>query len=309
MKKEGDFLGSLLYFGESMTLFFALLFEYFIGDPENRWHPVAWFGRWAAWCESFLYGDDRRTGVVAWLLVMALPLFLIYLGHHIFGMIFDILLLWLSIGWKSLFEHVQAVIQAASIEDARHAVSRIVSRDTQQMNQDDCQRAALESLAENASDSVIAPLFWFLLLGPLGAAAYRMMNTLDAMWGYRNERYDNFGYVAAKVDDMTNYLPARITARLMLWVGKSVPWQVVQQQAQTHASPNAGYPEVALACAARVKLGGDVMREGVCDARPVYGTLDARDVDQHVAQDAIIVVRNALMLGVGMLFLLLWLLS
>lgn len=292
-----------------MTLFFALCLEYVIGEPENRWHPVAWFGRWAAWCESFLYGDDWRTGAVAWVLVISFPLFLINLAHQTFGLAFDVLVVWLSIGWKSLFEHVQAVIQASTLDDARLAISRIVSRDTHAMSHKDCQRAALESLAENASDAIIAPLFWFLLFGPLGAALYRMVNTLDAMWGYHNERYEHFAYIAAKADDVANYIPARITARLMLWVGQSVPWQTVQQQAQTHASPNAGYPEVALACAARVKLGGDVWRDGVCDARPIYGTSDARDVDAHIAQDAILVVRNAVCLGVAMIFLLTWLVS
>ncbi|MBL1351843.1 MAG: cobalamin biosynthesis protein CobD [Zetaproteobacteria bacterium] len=290
-----------------MTLFFALLLEFIIGDPKNRCHPVAWFGRWAAWCESFLYANDWRTGVVAWSLVIILPLSLVYLGHHLFGVVFDVLLVWLSIGWKSLFEHVRAVLEASSLENAQHAISRIVSRDTASMSESDCQRAALESLAENASDSVIAPLFWFVILGPMGAAAYRMVNTLDAMWGYRNTRYEKFGYMAAKVDDIANYVPARITARLMLWVGQSAAWQDIQQQAQTHASPNAGYPEVALAFAANIQLGGDVMREGQCDARPHYGRIDARHVTVQLAKDTIIVVRNALCLGVAMIFLLEWL--
>ncbi|MDQ6974616.1 MAG: adenosylcobinamide-phosphate synthase CbiB [Mariprofundaceae bacterium] len=290
-----------------MTLFFALLLEFFIGDPENRWHPVAWFGHWATWCESFLHADDWRTGVVTWILVITLALSVVYLGHHLFGVAFDVVLVWLSIGWKSLFEHVRAVLEASSLAAARHAISRIVSRDTTSMSQEDCQRAALESLAENASDAVIAPLFWFLILGPMGAAAYRMINTLDAMWGYRNSRYKNFGYLAAKVDDIANYIPARITARLMLWVGQGASWQAVQQQARTHASPNAGYPEVALAFAATIQLGGDVMRDGVCDTRPNYGGEDARDVNTQVAKDAMIVVRNALCLGVAMIFLLDWL--
>ncbi|MDQ6995276.1 MAG: adenosylcobinamide-phosphate synthase CbiB [Mariprofundaceae bacterium] len=291
-----------------MTLTLALLLECLIGDPENRWHPVAWFGRWATWCESFLYGDDWRTGLVAWSLVISLPLSIIYLGHHLFGMFFDVLLVWLSIGWKSLFEHVRTVLESNDLETARHAISRIVSRDTAAMNHADCQRAALESLAENASDAVIAPLFWFFIFGPIGAAAYRMINTLDAMWGYHNTRYEHFAYIAAKSDDIVNYIPARITAYLMLLVGQKVAWQAVQQQAQTHASPNAGYPEVALAFAANIRLGGDVMREGVCDTRPNYGAIDARDVNTQVAKDAMIVVRNALCLGVAMIYLLQWLL-
>jgi len=103
-----------------------------------------------------------------------------------------------------------------------------VSRDTGEMNAEDTRRSTLESLAENASDAVIAPLFWFVVLGPMGAVTYRMINTLDALWGYKNERYLNFGFCAAKVDDLVSWLPARITARLMLWVGKSTDWSVIK---------------------------------------------------------------------------------
>jgi len=280
-----------------MTLLLALLLEGLLGDPENRWHPVAWFGGWASWCESFLYGDDRRTGVVAWLIVISGGFALIWLGHNLLGWLFDVLILWLSIGWKSLFEHVRAVLQASDIEHAREAVSQIVSRETQQMSMQDTQRAAIESLAENASDAIIAPLFWFLVLGPIGAFLYRMINTLDAMWGYHNKRYEHFGWFAAKTDDFVNIFPARITARLLLWVGQNAPWYAVKQQAQTHASPNAGWPEVALAYAAGVALGGDVMRDGVCEKRPVYGPQTARQINAQAADDALLVVRNALVLA------------
>jgi len=163
-----------------------------------------------------------------------------------------------------------------------------VSRDTGEMNAEDTRRSALESLAENASDAVIAPLFWFVVLGPMGAVTYRMINTLDAMWGYKNERYLNFGFCAAKVDDLVNWLPARITARLMLWVGKSTDWSVIKAQAITHASPNAGWPEVALAYAADVKLGGPVRRAGEIEERPYYGAQDARGVHDSAAFDALL---------------------
>jgi len=200
------------------------------------------------------------------------------------------------------------VLQSKDEASARDAVSRIVSRDSEAMSLEDTRRAALESLAENASDAVIAPLFWFLLLGPLGAMSYRMINTLDAMWGYRNARYENYGWLAAKADDVVNWLPARITARLFLWVGQNAPWQVVKLQAMTHASPNAGWPEVALAYAAHVRLGGPVMRDGVCDERPWYGAESGREPDHVTASDALIVVRNALVLGVMVLFVIEWIL-
>jgi len=285
-----------------MTLACALLLEYCIGDPVNRLHPVAWFGRWAGWCESFLYADAQKRGVIVWLFVIAVPLMLLWSGHVLFGWPFDVLLLWLAIGWRSLFEHVQSVIHADSLQAARQAVSLIVSRDTAEMSDDEARRAALESLAENASDAVVAPLFWCALAGPLGAGLYRMINTLDAMWGYHNARYAQFGWCAAKVDDIANWLPARITARLMLWVGKAACWNKVKEQAQTHASPNAGWPEVALAFAADVQLGGSVIRNGVKDERPFYGSGYARNTDAIAAFDALNVVQNTLILAAILAF-------
>jgi len=281
-----------------MILLLALGLEWLIGDPSNRWHPVAWFGRWASWCESFLYGKNRRAGVIAWCFVVGIAFGTLGLGHAVFGWIFDVLLVWLSIGWKSLFEHVKMVLGAKTVKEAREALALIVSRDVTNMKREDIRRSALESLAENASDAVLAPLFWFVLLGPLGAALYRMVNTLDAMWGYRDHRYQHFGWCAAKVDDVVNYLPARITARLFLWVGESTDWQQVKSQAETHASPNAGWPEVALAYAADVKLGGSVLRDGNVDERPYYGAEDARDVDEIAANEALHTVHSSLILAV-----------
>ena len=281
----------------TLILTLALTLEWLVGDPQSRWHPVALFGRWAAWCEAHLYANERKRGVIAWLFVIIVPFALIWAGHNLFSWPFDVLLLWASIGWKSLFEHVQVVLKAETVGQARQAVNRIVSRDTGKMSKEGTRRAALESLAENASDAVVAPLFWFVLLGPLGAVLYRMVNTLDAMWGYRNTRYLAFGRCAARVDDVANWLPARITARLMLWAGKSADWADVKQQARTHASPNAGWPEVALAYAADVQLGGPVIREGSVDERPFYGSGDARRIDAIAAFETKRVVRNSLILA------------
>jgi len=285
-----------------MTLLLALSLEWLLGDPPNRWHPVAWFGRWALWSESFLYDNSRKAGVVTWLFVVTMVFLLLYVGHVLFGWLFDVLLLWLSIGWKSLFEHVKAVLNAKTVKEAREALALIVSRDVKTMKREETRRSTLESLAENASDAVIAPLFWFVVLGPLGAALYRIINTLDAMWGYRNARYEQFGWCAAKADDIANYIPARITARLMLWVGESTGWQQVKEQASTHASPNAGWPEVALAYAADIRLGGSVLRDGKVDERPFYGADDARDVDAIAASEALNIVRNTLILAALLAF-------
>lgn len=288
-----------------MILTLALLLEWWIGDPANRYHPVAWFGRWAAWCEGWLYGDDRRRGAVVWLLVVALPMMGLLILHAIFGGLFGLLMLWISIGWRSLLTHVRAVLEAESLPAARRAVGRIVSRDTAQMDMGDARRAALESLAENTSDAVIAPLFWFLCLGPIGAALYRMVNTLDAMWGYRNARYAQFGWWAAKVDDLANFFPARITARLLLWLGHNTPWQTVRAQAATHSSPNAGWPEVALAFAADLQLGGPVLRDGAYEDRPHYGRKQPNtEISQGAALRALSLVHHTLLLAAAITWVL-----
>lgn len=285
----------------AMVLLCALALEWSFGDPKSAWHPVAWFGRWASWWESQLYGSSRQVGMMVWFVVVLPPLLLVFIGHLIFGWVWDVLLLWFAIGWTSLFEHVRAVLGAVGVEDARAAVSCIVSRDTRAMSEEDARNAALESLAENASDAVLAPLFWFVLLGPVGAVVYRMVNTLDAMWGYRSERYQCFGWWSAKVDDVANYIPARITARLILWAGKpgtkGRSWSSIKAQAMTHDSPNAGWPEVALAYAARIRLGGPVCRDGVQYERPFYGTEDAAVADEISAWAALDVVQHALMLA------------
>jgi len=283
-----------------VTVLIALMLERLLGDPPDRWHPVAWFGRWAAWCEGLGYADARVNGVACWLLALMPPLALVSGASVLLGWPFDALALWLCIGWKSLFTHVRAVLDAPDAVRARQAVSRIVSRDTAAMTREDARRAALESLAENASDAVAAPLFWFVLLGAPGAAAYRMTNTLDAMWGYRNARYRRFGWWAARVDDAANWLPARLTAWLMLRMGAGAPWREVRRQAETHASPNAGWLEAALAHAACVKLGGPVMREGVLEVRPFYGSEDARKADRAAAGDALALARRTLMVAAAL---------
>ncbi|RMH50456.1 MAG: cobalamin biosynthesis protein CobD [Zetaproteobacteria bacterium] len=277
-----------------MSLLTALLLEALFGDPSDRFHPVAWFGRWAAWCEARLHADTARAGLLCWaaaLLPWALPILPL---RDRAGWPADALLLWISLGWRSLFTHVRAVLDADTLPTARRAAAKIVSRDTGRMGMVDARRAALESLAENASDAVVAPLFWFVLAGGSGAWLYRLVNTLDAMWGYRNGRYRRFGRWAARVDDAVNWLPARLTAWLMLLPGRLSRWPLVRAQAATHPSPNAGWPEAALACAADLRLGGPVWRGGDVEERPWYGGRRAREPQGAAAAEGICVVRRSL---------------
>ena len=144
-----------------------------------------------------------------------------------------------------------------SVEEGRRQVARIVGRDTSSLSAQEVRAAALETLAENLSDGVIAPLFWYMLLGVPGMVAYKMVNTLDSMIGYRNERYDLFGRVAARIDDAANFIPARLTAALMILVsGRFSLFSFVKKYGRQHLSPNAGYPEAALAGILDCRFGG-----------------------------------------------------
>ena len=169
---------------------------------------------------------------------------------------------------KAVFESVDR-----STEEGRKQVARIVGRDTAHLSPQEIRAAALETLAENLSDGVIAPMFWFALLGLPGMAAYKMVNTLDSMIGYKNERYLEFGRVAAKMDDLANLVPARLTAYLMLLVsGNWSKREFVQRFGPAHASPNSGYPEAALAAILDCRFGGTHDYFGKPVEKPYIGT-------------------------------------
>lgn len=166
------------------------------------------------------------------------------------GIALSAVLVFYCLAGTTLIREVKQVFLAAdrSLEEGRKQVSRIVGRDTSELTDQEVRIAALETLAENLSDGVIAPLFWYLLLGVPGMLAYKMVNTLDSMVGYKNERYLQFGCAAAHIDDMANYIPARLTALLMvLSVGRPGLLRFVGKYGNRHASPNSGYPESALA--------------------------------------------------------------
>lgn len=290
----------------------ALALEWLLGDPPDRWHPVAGFGRLAAWCEARLWRDAHAAGAAAWMAAVGAGMAAAWGLHAVLGWAGDALLLWAALGWRSLIAYVRAALDAPDLDAARRAVAAIVSRDVDAMTREDANRAALESLAENASDAVVAPLFWFVLLGGLGAAGYRMVNTLDAMWGYRNRRFRRFGGWAARVDDAMNWLPARITAALLMlagaWRGSCRrDWASLRRQAASHASPNAGWCEAALAWAANVRLGGPVRRGGRIEQRPGYGPDAARAPAGAACRDALAITQAALAFaalgaGVGLAF-------
>lgn len=247
-------------------LIFALVIDALLGEPRVLWsrlpHPATLMGRAVERLDqAWNHGDSRRTkGVLA---VLVLVLCAGTLGGLLaavpdYGAIGGVLAAVL-IAQRSLVEHVRAVAEGLtrSLDAGRHAVSMIVGRDPDALDKTAVARAAIESGAENFSDGVIAPAFWYLVAGLPGLLVYKTVNTADSMIGHRNERYAQFGWAAARLDDLLNWAPARLAAGLIcLGAWSRRAWDVMRRDADLHASPNAGWPESAMAGALGVALAG-----------------------------------------------------
>jgi adenosylcobinamide-phosphate synthase len=260
----------------ALAVLFAIVLDWLLGEPR-RWHPLAAFGSIASTVESMLNTGKRKRlkGVLA-LLILLLPLMLLagWLSDT-YGLVVDILLVYLAIGAASLGQHVLKVIHAlqkGNLAQAREAVSMIVSRDTAELDETGVNRATIESLLENGADAVFGALFWFLLAGAPGVVAYRLVNTLDAMWGYRTEQFKEFGWAAAKLDDLLNWVPARLTAVGYALVGnRRAAFRCWGSQASGLASPNGGVVMCAGAGALGVTLGGSASYHGEQVDKPLFG--------------------------------------
>ncbi|MFY0680796.1 MAG: cobalamin biosynthesis protein [Thalassovita sp.] len=275
-----------------MTILLAMLLDAAFGEPKWLWsrltHPAVLMGQIIDWADRrFNTGDRLRNGA----LVMAgLALGAVLLGAALasLGGLVEILVGAVLLAQRSLVDHVQAVGNALrlSVEDGRVMVARIVGRDTREMDQPAVARAAIESAAENFSDGVIAPLFWFALLGLPGLLLYKVTNTADSMIGYRTEKYEAFGKAAARFDDLLNWVPARLTALLFtLAFGVWRDWPEIARDARQHRSPNAGWPEAALARALNVALSGPRAYDGEMRDFPyVNATAPASVGPHHVDQ-------------------------
>ncbi len=273
----------------SFIVLLSVLIDHLFGEP-TRWHPLVGFGKVAQRLENFffatagtqntanLYQRQRLLGMAA-VAALILPCACaagVLSSQWFLGSPFAILILYLSIGARSLEQHAQAVAKALEqkdLEAARCSVSHIVSRDCSNMSETDIIRATIESVLENGSDAIFGAIFWFVLLGAPGAVIYRLSNTLDAMWGYRNERYLYFGWAAAKFDDLLNFLPARLTAFSYMVAGNwSHALHCWRNQAKLWYSPNAGPVMATGAGALCVKLGGPASYHGEMKERPWLGT-------------------------------------
>lgn len=255
----------------------AVVLDRLLGEPP-RWHPLVGFGWLARRVEANLYEASRWRGAIAVALLVGgftLAAFLAHLSLGSWAWLLDVALLYLALGAASLGEHAAAVrraLDAGDLDAARRSVGRIVSRDTGDMDETAVARATLESVLENGCDAVFGALFWFLVAGAPGVVAYRLANTLDAMWGYKTDRYRHFGWAAARLDDLLNWIPARLTALTYVFLGKSgVAWRCWHNQAASWKSPNAGPVMAAGAGALTVKLGGPAIYHGHLEPRPPLG--------------------------------------
>ena len=270
------------------------------GDPACLPHPFVWFGKAIGACEHrFNRGEHRKwkgaivaIGLIIAIFVIAAVINLLLLASHpLFFIAWNTLTVFYCLAGTTLIREVRAVFLALdrSLEAGRQQVARIVGRDTSELSAQEVRTAALETLAENLSDGVVAPLFWFALLGAPGMLAYKMVNTLDSMIGYRTERYRDFGCVAAHIDDMANYIPARLTAVLMAMSSSVCPAPCyasrlkhpqrsvilfIRKYARNHASPNSGYPEAALAGILNCRFGGPHYYFGELFDKPYIGDND-----------------------------------
>ena len=311
-----------------MTNPFALLIGWVLdlifGDPQRLPHPVVGFGKMISWGEHRLNKGAHRKlkgaflAITLILLVFLATFLLRYLFSKLpspFGegmgvrLLFDILIVFYCLAGTTLIREVRNVFLAVdrSLEEGRAQVARIVGRDTSALSAQEVRTAALETLAENLSDGVIAPLFWLALLGTPGMLTYKMVNTLDSMIGYRTERYKDFGCWAARIDDVANYIPARLTALLMALPHAIFNFQFsifnfIKKYGKNHASPNSGYPEAALAGILNCRFGGPHYYFGQLFDKPYIGEND-RELTTDDMKKAIRVNRTAEILMVVIIFL------
>ena len=321
-----------------LSLLIGWLLDLMVGDPQRLPHPVVWFGKMIAACErKFNRGTNRKLKgaltavglilfvfVFTWMLRKVLDTYALYL--------FDAIAIFYGLAGTTLIREVRAVFLALdrSLDEGRRQVARIVGRDTSELSAQEVRTAALETLAENLSDGVIAPLFWLAILGTPGMLAYKMVNTLDSMVGYKTDRYRDFGCWAAHIDDIANYIPARLTAFLMVlprlvtinthggskflrpsgskrtkfewFTFHSSLFTFVRTNGRCHASPNSGYPEAALAAILDCRFGGPHYYFGELFDKPYIGT-NGRPLTTEDMRKAVRVNRTAEVLMVAIVLL------
>ncbi len=314
-----------------LILFLALLADRYFGDPEWLWakipHPVVIFGKAIDFADKQFNKpansdyERRRNGLITMLGLLALAAavgFFVDLALRTispFGELIEALIVAVFLAQKSLGDHVTRVavaLREEGIVGARKAVSMIVGRDPEVLDDAAVSRAAIESLAENTSDGIIAPAFWYALFGLPGLLAYKVLNTANSMIGHMNDRHRDFGRFAAKLDDVANWIPARLTGLLIsaaAWILHGYDaalrsFNVMMRDARLHRSPNAGWPEAAMAGAIEVALAGPRVYGGVIANEPMLNGAGRRDAGADNIEDALDIFSVATATFTAIIFLL-----
>ena len=272
----------------SLSLILAVLLDHWLGEPK-KYHPLVFFGNLANRVEKKLSKQQHSAvtqkfmGITA-LLLMILPVTLLVYSLKQWPVIHTIIapiILYFCIAANSLKQHALLVFQALennNLSLAKNRVAMIVSRQTDKMIEDDIRKATIESVLENGADAVFAPIFWFIIAGPAGAILYRLCNTLDAMWGYKNQQFLYFGWATARFDDILNWIPARLTALSYALLGQTIQalhcWKT---QAPLLESPNAGPVMTSGAGSLNIQLGGPAWYHGKLKKKVHFGTSQTPD--------------------------------
>lgn len=259
-----------------MIYFDLLILSYFIdflfGEFEKikfLKHPIIFIGDYIKWFEKKFYKNSIFRGFLLSFSLISLTFFITYFLALIDNILFQALLCSFTISSKMLYDSVKNIVTSTN---PKYDISMLVSRDTKDMSDCDINKAAIETYAENLSDGVIAPMFYLFLFGLPGAFIYKAINTLDSMVGYRNERYEKFGKASAKLDDIVNYIPSRLTAILIaLFLGSKKALLEFYNYGKKHESPNAGHPISSMALSLDVSLGGPTSYFGKIKNKPYFG--------------------------------------
>jgi adenosylcobinamide-phosphate synthase len=298
----------------------AYLIDLVLGDPETWPHPVRWMGRASLFLENRLYANTLGAGIRHWFLVIAMVCAALYLFKTIVSLnetLDSLAMVWLiysALATRSLHTACAEVEAALSpdpdLDQARSRLSRIVGRETAHLNEQEIRRAVLETMAENLSDGIVAPIFYLTLGGPALMILYKAVNTLDSMIGYKNDKYMLFGRFAARMDDAANFIPARLTGLLLVlgarltgreWKGA---WKIMLRDGHKASSPNAGVPEAAFAGALGIRLGGTSTYFGTRIDKPLIGDpCHAIGPEDHAGGIRLLYAASALAAGGGILAL------
>jgi len=284
-----------------VTIIFAILLDALLGEPRWLWsrlpHPAVMIGNIISRFSKLMnHAPQQKSKGI--LLVLCLVIGGGVTGILITGLgsVVEVITVAILLAHKSLVEHVSEVAQSLrmSLFSGQRSVAMIVGRDTAKMDAEQVSRAAIESMAENFSDGFVAPVFWFLVAGLPGIIIYKAINTADSMIGYKNKTFKDFGWATARLDDVVNWIPARLSA-LCIWMttGRPVKWYTIAQNAKLHRSPNAGWPESAVAYALEISLSGPRSYEGQIQKFPWVNPLGRKNIGPQEIDNAVRVLWAA----------------